>query len=1281
MTGFFLTIYDFFKKRKLLLMLLMFAWFAFTGYFASKINLREDISDMLPSDPESTRMTDFFKNSRLSDRIIVTLSSENEEITPEILIGSAEAFSDKLHKEYGRFVDSVDIKKDAKLQPALMDLISRNLPLFLDENDYIRLDSLLHPDAIQAQIGSNYKALIGPAGFALKETVISDPLGISVSAFRKLEQFGSDENMVLYDGYYFSQDLKTIMIMIDPALTSGQTDENAGFFKGIESIFGDRSVVADNITPRYFGAPAVAAGNSAQIRKDTTLTLTLTVILLLVLFIGFFRNLLSPLIILIPVASGALFALSAIYLIKGDLSVISLGAGSLVLGIAVNYSLHFMTHLKFHPDPRSAIKSLAFPMTAGSLTTISGFLCLQFVNAPVLRDLGLYAALSLIGAAIATLIFLPHFHKRKATENQKIQLSEQSLSRLIGKVTGSKAVLYVILILTPVLFWFARDVRFETDMNAVNYMSDQLRESEQFIGKFTNRYQKSIFMVSEADNLEQALQQSEAILPVQQKLLEENKISGFTNLSTLLPSVAEQERRIKNWQRFWSEKDTASIRRMMIDTGAEFKFKSSVYDHFSQQINQSYQPLSNDDSEFLKKEMLAHLIDSDSTGYRVTGFIRTTNEQSTQVYAATSGIPGVSVFDRKMITDKLVELVGDDFNFITLWTSLIVFFALLIIYGRIELAVISFLPMVFAWIWILGIMSVFGISFNIINIVLSTLIFALGDDFCIFTADSLQQSYATGTEATGTTTVSITLSALATISGMGVLIFAGHPALSSIATVSVVGIIGVWFMSQVLQPVLFRFMISNPASNGHQPYTAWGIIKSVFAFSYFTIGSLIITLIGIIMLKIIPGKSEKRKLFYHQIMQLFTKSLVYIMCNVKKQIINPAKEDFSKPAVIIANHSSVLDILLTVMQHPKVLLVTNKWVWNSPVFGAAIRMAEYYPVAEGADNTIPQLEDKVRQGYSVVVFPEGTRSVTGKIGRFHKGAFFMAEKLNLDILPLMIHGAGHTLKKGFFYLNDGQLTLKFLPRYRADQLAELGNGYREMAKTVSAQFKKEFDQFSGETGNVDYFRKQLIANYLYKGPVLEWYLKVKIRLEDNYRLFESMIPKAGRIYDLGCGYGFLSYMLALTSRHRLVTGVDYDQDKIAVAQSGYLRPDHLNFESGDITEFTCRDADVIVVNDVLHYLLPEQQIRVIEQNISALNPGGMLIIRDGIKELSDRHQGTKLTELFSTKILGFNKRSEHGLHFISSKMIHDLSSKHGMKTEVIDNTKLTSNVVFILRKA
>lgn len=74
------------------------------------------------------------------------------------------------------------------------------------------------------------------------------------------------------------------------------------------------------------------------------------------------------------------------------------------------------------------------------------------------------------------------------------------------------------------------------------------------------------------------------------------------------------------------------------------------------------------------------------------------------------------------------------------------------------------------------------------------------------------------------------------------------------------------------------------------------------------------------------------------------------------------------------------------------------------------------------------LRDKVKQGYSVIVFPEGTRSQDGKIGRFHKGAFFLAEQLKLDILPILVYGNGLvSSKRQPLYIKKGIAGFKGSP--------------------------------------------------------------------------------------------------------------------------------------------------------------------------------------------------------------------------------------------------------------
>src|SRR6187397_2663594 len=136
-------------------------------------------------------------------------------------------------------------------------------------------------------------------------------------------------------------------------------------------------------------------------------------------------------------------------------------------------------------------------------------------------------------------------------------------------------------------------------------------------------------------------------------------------------------------------------------------------------------------------------------------------------------------------------------------TSILVFSVLLITYGRIELTLVSFIPMFISWVWILGIMGLFGIQFNIINIILSALIFGLGDDYSLFIMDGLLKEYKTGKKNLSSYKSSIFLSAITTIAGLGVLIFARHPALRSIAIISIIGIMCVVVMAQVLIPFLF----------------------------------------------------------------------------------------------------------------------------------------------------------------------------------------------------------------------------------------------------------------------------------------------------------------------------------------------------------------------------------------------------------------------------------------------------------------------------------------------
>lgn len=126
--------------------------------------------------------------------------------------------------------------------------------------------------------------------------------------------------------------------------------------------------------------------------------------------------------------------------------------------------------------------------------------------------------------------------------------------------------------------------------------------------------------------------------------------------------------------------------------------------------------------------------------------------------------------------------------------------------------------------------------------------------------------------------------------------------------------------------------------------------------------------------------------------------------------------DLDKPSVLICNHQSHLDLIYLLCLSPRLIFLTNDWVWHNPFYGFLIRHAEYYPAAEGIDALMPHFRSLISRGYSIAVFPEGTRSFDGHIARFHQGAFHVAEALGINIIPACLYGTGRVLKKRTYHL-------------------------------------------------------------------------------------------------------------------------------------------------------------------------------------------------------------------------------------------------------------------------
>jgi uncharacterized protein len=1274
----FLGCYDFFKKRKALLFTFFIGSFLLLGFFASRIEIQEDISKFFPVDKKLEKVNQAFQGSRFAEKLVVMVSLKDSSAAaqPDQLIAYTDSLIGQMQTSLSPYVRDINYRVDDQVVLSMFDLVQQHLPTFLTEGDYTLLDSITQPEGIKQTLTNNYRQLISPTGIAVKRIIVKDPVGISNIVLKKLQGLQVNEEFELYDNYFFTKDHRYLLFFVTPSFPTNDTGNNLKFLQQLDEVITQLSGQSTGVTANYFGAVAVAAGNAKQLRADTVLTLSLTIVLLVIFLFGFLRKVSAPLLILVPVLFGGLFSLALIWIIQGTISVLAIAAGSIVLGIAINYSLHFFSHLKETGDVRLVVKDLVAPMTIGSTTTVLAFLSLQFTNASMLSDIGLFAGFSLIGAALCSLIFLPHLLKDNFFGSRETNHTWQAkLFFLQPKHT--RYLIPIILLLTPVMLYFASDVQFNSDMTKLNFMSGELKQTEKQLNRITNLSAQSVFVVADGQGIESALRENESVIGQLEQLKGNGVVKKYASVSSFLISDSLQRERINRWNQYWTADKKTAVMNTLREESAKLKFTKIASANFDSLINRKYIPTTGESFDLLKENFFADYVTEKNGLVTIVTPASIDPTQSASFYNAFEKEEHIQPFDKRMLTKMFVSFVHADFTFIVTVTSLIVFLVLLISYGRIELTLMAFAPMLITWIWILGAMALLGIEFNIVNVMISTFIFGLGDDYSIFIMDGLLREYRTGQKTLPSVQDSIFLSAITTISGLGVLIFAQHPALKSIAAISIIGILMVWIMSQTLGPFLFARVISNRAKKKLPPTTLFIFFMTYVIYFAFVSGAVILTIVGFFQFKVFRLTGPRSKYFYHSLLRYFTGVPIYMAVHYKKRILN-REGQYERPMVIISNHQSFIDILVTSMLSPKVVLLTNRWVWNSPIFGWVVKMADFYPVDFGIEDSVEPLSKMVKQGYSIMVFPEGSRQFDGEIKRFHKGAFYLAEKLQLDVMPLLIHGSGDCIRKNDLNMHYATLTMKFLAPIRYDD-ASYGDSYSERAKNIGHYFRQEYKKLREEVETPKSLRHKLISNFLYKGPVLEWYMRIKIRLENYYEPFHQLIPRQASILDLGCGYGFMSYMLHFLSAERVITGVDYDEEKIEVAQHGYLRGENLSFIHADITTYAIGKHDAIIISDVLHYLSPVQQEDMLQKCYDNLNAGGIIILRDGDQDIKQKHGTTRLTEFFSIKLLNFN-RSNQPLNFISGEKIKQWAQRTGMEIERVGNQKLTSNVIFALRK-
>lgn len=1149
------------NKRKAIFWTGLIFVFLILGTFASRIRFEEDIAKLLPKGPETEQLTKILETIEFSDKTVIIVESDGQSSRePEIQIQSLKNYAavliEGLQQQGSNYIESIQGTADNDQFFTLLDVVERNLPLFLDSLDYADLAESLKPEGLRNVVEAHAENLQDQAGIAVNPISFrQDPFDLILKGLKKFQSLQGASNVILDDGYILSEEKNHLFIFVNPLLTSTETDQNEKFIEllqgKIDSL--NSAFKSKNVSGEFFGSTAMSVANAKQIKSDIQTTLGVALLVLIALFIYFYRKIHIPFVILMPVLFGSLLGLVVLFWIKGTVSAVSIGIGSVLLGITLDYSLHILSHYRSTGDVAQLYRSTTKALMICAVFTALDFLCLIFLRSEVLQDLGLFAAVSVLGAAVFALIFIPQVYKPGSGLASRNNTWIDKLANV--EYHKKKWLLGFCLLLVVISIFTYTKVGFDNDLQNLNYQPKDLAQALEKFEALTQTDGKSMYVVGHGHDLDEVLGKNQEILDSLTAIQDRGQITQFSTVAFVLPGEKEQQQRLEFWNSFWAQQDLDELKRRMQTEGAAWGFRANTYQPFWDVLDREYEV----DNEYFKSDIFSEWIGVKDGLYTVLNTVRLPHGNADQISKLFQTREGILLLDRKQIQEAFLHNLEIDFNNLLWITSIVMFVVIFLFFGNLELTLITNIPVMLGWFVTLGMMGLLKVDFNAFNIIIATLVFGLGIDYAIFVTRALLDRFTYGQQDLSAYRTGILMSAMATLLCFGILVFAKHPAIHSIALIPLIGLTVVVLMSFTIQPFLFEFYIQKPQDKGNTPRTIWNILWTVYTFGYFFVGGFLLSVFSQIYMAVWPSPVKKKFAFFHASMQKFFRTLMYSTPNCRIRIQGARSENFAKPVILIANHTSQLDTPTVGMLHDKMIFVVNERVLNSKFFGRSLRMAGFYStddqnqaVLDGCDSPkIMALKKKIAQGYSIIIFAEGTRSRTAEIGRFHKGAFLLAEQLGIDILPVMVHGVTDLLPKNDNILKPGNLTISFLPLIRMDDLT-WGTNYRNRTRSISKHFKDSFRKLRREIEGPDYFWTKLKFNFTYKPrSIRQEVYKTFHSRKDSYHALVAALPEQTRILHVNSHWGVLDYLLAYDAAGRNIVSWGAEENIRKVCSNTY----------------------------------------------------------------------------------------------------------------------------------
>lgn len=754
--------WDFFAKYKKITAAFLLAAALLCGFLLSRVKLDENIHAMIPS--AVRERVELFEHSPLNKKVFVGVTADSAEAAQE----AASALRADL-AERGLLTLPPGPGPDFALT------LYKGLAYRFSAADAQNAAARLTPESVRERMAQNYENLLSFQSFFLKNLIVADPLGLTDLMAAKMAAFGAGTALEYRDGFLSSADGKTL---VGPYDFPGETADFNAAKRFAEGFSKAASGLSSSAKAFYLGSLRYTVENVSVIQSDLLKITLLAFVFLAGVFWYFFRHKTALLIYLLPVLVLPPAALVT-YWAFGSLSGITLGFGSVVAGLSVDYSVYIFFALKrTAAGARETAAHMKKHLLCNFMTSALCFAALFCSSVELFRQIAVFSITGLILSLLLALYIFPHYwtglHRACGICSPRYALPV---------LPRSMAVLVCVFLLVFGALGVTR-AHFSGDVEDLNSTSAGFKQDKAvFDGIFSGVSQNSALLFVFGPTREQALQNNERLSARLPRPLAVSEV------------IASEDARAKNtarWREFWNASRTNYARLLIEEEAGRLGLKPAAFEPFFKDLVSAPAP-----DAFDFTALYNPIVRLEDGRFAVVNIVP--NDSAYETAAREAGAVFLSSAELK--TD-LINAVKKEALKIVLLAFLFNLAAVRWVFKSWKTAFLAFVPVVLAACFTFGCFWAFNVRVNLFILVFLPLLMGIGIDYGIF---QLMKRASSGGEYENAYPASaLAAAACSTLAGFGVLAFAKHGVLFIIGLSSFLGVGGAMLASLFVLPAFLK---------------------------------------------------------------------------------------------------------------------------------------------------------------------------------------------------------------------------------------------------------------------------------------------------------------------------------------------------------------------------------------------------------------------------------------------------------------------------------------------